>query len=219
MIRRDRTRTPRDLLAGVDRLFALSAAKIQSLDRSWSSTGTPVFTVDGNTPPAAGPSGRKVPSTAAAILQFDATGDASLASSSAGERTLRHMAPHVTHVGVHDHGFNNLSTYGNLRRLDARGAHRRTTSGVRTSTSWRSRSAAPCRRRGGRRSSTTPLGYVYSFNGPHSLFIDTMRTIRVDGPRPPARPRADGRERPRINLLRAHDHARAHQRPLPCLPR
>ena len=27
------------------------------------------------------------------------------------------MAPHVTHVGVHDHGFNNVSTYGNLLRL------------------------------------------------------------------------------------------------------
>ena len=25
------------------------------------------------------------------------------------------------------------------------------------------------------------LGYIYSFNGPHSLFIDTMRTIRVLG--------------------------------------
>ena len=27
------------------------------------------------------------------------------------------MAPHVSHVGVHDHGFNNVSTYGNMRRL------------------------------------------------------------------------------------------------------
>ena len=27
------------------------------------------------------------------------------------------MASHVTHVGVHDHGFNNVSTYGNLLRL------------------------------------------------------------------------------------------------------
>ena len=27
------------------------------------------------------------------------------------------MAPHLTHVGVHDHGFNNVSTYGNLWRL------------------------------------------------------------------------------------------------------
>jgi hypothetical protein len=25
------------------------------------------------------------------------------------------------------------------------------------------------------------LGYVYSFNGPHSLFVDTMRTIRIMG--------------------------------------
>jgi unsaturated chondroitin disaccharide hydrolase len=28
---------------------------------------------------------------------------------------------------------------------------------------------------------STQLGYIYSFNGPHSLFIDTMRTIRVLG--------------------------------------
>jgi unsaturated chondroitin disaccharide hydrolase len=27
------------------------------------------------------------------------------------------MAPHISHIGVHDHGFNNLSTYGNLLRL------------------------------------------------------------------------------------------------------
>ena len=27
------------------------------------------------------------------------------------------MASHLTHVGVHDHGFNNVSTYGNLLRL------------------------------------------------------------------------------------------------------
>jgi unsaturated chondroitin disaccharide hydrolase len=27
------------------------------------------------------------------------------------------MAPHVSATGVHDHGFNNVSTYGNLHRL------------------------------------------------------------------------------------------------------
>ena len=27
------------------------------------------------------------------------------------------MSPHLTHAGVHDHGFNNVSTYGNLWRL------------------------------------------------------------------------------------------------------
>ena len=42
------------------------------------------------------------------------------------------MAPHVTHIGVHDHGFNNLSTYGNLRRLmrEGRIAHDRVGAGV-----------------------------------------------------------------------------------------
>ncbi len=32
-------------------------------------------------------------------------------------RTVDLMASHVTHTGVHDHGFNNVSTYGNLLRL------------------------------------------------------------------------------------------------------
>ena len=27
------------------------------------------------------------------------------------------MAPHISHIGVHDHGFNNVSTYGNFLRL------------------------------------------------------------------------------------------------------
>ena len=31
------------------------------------------------------------------------------------------MAPHLTHIGVHDHGFNNVSTYGNLWRLAREG--------------------------------------------------------------------------------------------------
>ena len=35
------------------------------------------------------------------------------------------MAPHVSHIGVHDHGFNNVSTYGNLLAARARGPLRR----------------------------------------------------------------------------------------------
>ena len=31
------------------------------------------------------------------------------------------MAPHLTHIGVHDHGFNNVSTYGALWRLAREG--------------------------------------------------------------------------------------------------
>ena len=31
------------------------------------------------------------------------------------------MAPHLTHIGVHDHGFNNVSTYGALWRMALEG--------------------------------------------------------------------------------------------------
>jgi hypothetical protein len=87
------------------------------------------------------------------------------------------MAPHVTNVGVHDHGFNNLSTYGNLRRLMRGGRIPHVewelafydlalkASGAVQAARWAT--------------TADGLGYVYSFNGPHSLFIDTMRTLRI----------------------------------------
>ncbi len=51
-----------------------------------------------------------------ALLQFDATGEKRFLE--LGRRkTIQLMAPHVSHMGVHDHGFNNISTYGNLWRL------------------------------------------------------------------------------------------------------
>ena len=93
------------------------------------------------------------------------------------ERTVEVMAPHVTHIGVHDHGFNNVSTYGNLLRLMNEGRipenpwERRfyeialKCSGAVQAARW-SRTAD-----GG--------GYIYSFNGPHSLFVDTIRSVRA----------------------------------------
>ena len=43
-----------------------------------------------------------------AVLQFDATGDERFLK--IGRRgTVKHMASHVSHIGVHDHGFNNVS--------------------------------------------------------------------------------------------------------------
>ena len=62
-----------------------------------------------NTPPAAGLNG-------AAFLQFDATGEDRFLKLGRA-RTVEKMASHVSHIGVHDHGFNNVSTYGNLWRL------------------------------------------------------------------------------------------------------
>src|SRR4051812_43250301 len=92
------------------------------------------------------------------------------------ERTLDVMAPHLTHVGVHDHGFNNVSTYGNLWRLmnEARIPE----------DSWQRRylelalkvSGAVQAARWAKTDDGT--GYIYSFNGPQSLFVDTMRSCR-----------------------------------------
>ena len=87
------------------------------------------------------------------------------------------MASHVTHINVHDHGFNNnISTYGNLLRLMNEG---RIEENV-----WERRfyeMALKCSGavQAARWSNTRDGGYIYSFNGPHSLFVDTVRTIRV----------------------------------------
>ena len=71
-----------------------------------------------------------------ALLQFDATGDERFLE--LGRRkTIELMAPHVSHIGVHDHGFNNISTYGNLLAADARGEDSAATSARRISTNWR----------------------------------------------------------------------------------
>jgi hypothetical protein len=100
------------------------------------------------------------------------------------------MAPHVSHTGVHDHGFNNLSTYGNLRRLMREGRIPHTdwelafyelaikVSGAVQAARW---AGVPVIKPSPLSASSTSLGYIYSFNGPHSLFVDTMRTTRILG--------------------------------------
>lgn len=86
------------------------------------------------------------------------------------------MAPHLTHMGVHDHGFNNVSTYGNLLRLHNEGKVK--------AQEWEKRFyelALQCSGAVQARRWTTihdGTGYIYSFNGPQSLFVDTIRSLR-----------------------------------------
>src|SRR5205085_12402048 len=87
-------------------------------------------------------------------------------------------------------GFNNLSTYGNLRRLirEGRVLHDEgemlflelalKASGAVQAARW---SGVAVRQPSPLSANSTALGYIYSFNGPHSLFIDTMRTTRSLG--------------------------------------
>src|SRR3954453_17467860 len=107
----------RTLLPRLDKLFELSGEKILNLEKTWDpARGTPVFTVKGKYTTRGWTEWTQGFQYGSMILAFDATDQKELIALSR-KRTIEEMAVHVSHTGVHDHGFNNLSTYGNLRRL------------------------------------------------------------------------------------------------------
>lgn len=176
MMHVDRQRTPSDLLPGIDRLFALSAGKIRSLEDTWKpEDGAPVFTVGGRYQSRGWTEWTQGFQFGAALLQFDATGERAFLDLGRA-RTLERMAPHLTHTGVHDHGFNIVSTYGALwrmareRRFDADAWELRyyelalKVSGAVQARRWTMRPGG---------------GFIHSFNGAHSLFVDTIRSLRA----------------------------------------
>ena len=171
-----RTLSPRDLLPKIARVFELSAAKIQAIERSWRpEDGAPVFTVNGRYRARGWTEWTQGFQFGAALLQFDATGDVAFLELGRS-RTLERMAPHLTHVGVHDHGFNNVSTYGNLWRMVRE--HRIEAS------DWERHFYELALKVSGavqaRRWTALPSGgFIHSFNGAHSLFVDTIRSLRA----------------------------------------
>lgn len=172
----DETLKPADLRDRLARFWDLSGQKIRLIAREYDEAkGSPVFTVGGKYTTRGWTEWTQGFQYGAGILQFDATGDVGLLEA-ARRDTRAKMAPHVTHVGVHDHGFNNVSTYGNLLRLMREG---------RIPEDARERdflemalkcSGAVQARRWTRIADGG--GYIYSFNGPHSLFADTIRSLR-----------------------------------------
>jgi hypothetical protein len=109
--------TAADLSKSLTRFFEIADKKARLLDKSWDQkNGTPVFTVEGKYTTRGWTEWTQGFQYGWPILVFDATGENDLLELGR-RRTVDLMAPHVTHTGVHDHGFNNLSTYGNLRRL------------------------------------------------------------------------------------------------------
>jgi len=172
----DATLTPAKLQKKVARVFELAGQKITALNASWdASKGTPVFTVKGRYTSRGWTEWTQGFQFGLAFLHFDGTGDPS--SLRLGrEKTLKHMASHVSHIGVHDHGFNNISTYGNLRRLMLEGRIPLNQDELNYAELALKVSGAVQAARW----STTAYGtgYVYSFNGPHSLFSDTIRSMR-----------------------------------------
>jgi hypothetical protein len=172
----DRKRSPADLLPQVRRLFELSASKIRALERRWGAEdGAPVFTVEGRYQSRGWTEWTQGFQFGSALLQFDATGDREFLDLGRS-RTVERMAPHVTHVGVHDHGFNNVSTYGALWRLAREGRG--------DASDWEVRFCELALKASGavqaRRWTRLPDGgFIYSFNGAHSLFVDTIRSLRA----------------------------------------
>ncbi len=191
MLRMKPTNQPAPSLDGkLNRLFELAAKKSIQLDQSWDmAKGTPVFTIEGKYSTRGWTEWTQGFQYGCALLAFDATGDQQLLEMGRA-RTLNKMGAHVSHIGVHDHGFNNLSTYGQLRRLMLEGKIPHNAwemnfyelaiklSGAVQAARW-SGIAVP--KPSPLSADATGLGYVYSFNGPHSLFVDTMRTIRIMG--------------------------------------
>ena len=106
-----------DLTEKIDHLWALSGQKILSIENNYDHTkGAPVFTSSGNYTTRGWTEWTQGFEYGSAALQFEATKDEQFLEI-ARRNTLEKMAPHVTHFGVHDHGFNNVSTYGNLLRM------------------------------------------------------------------------------------------------------
>jgi hypothetical protein len=112
---------PRHLLLPLERLWALSAHKLERIEQSHATErGAPVFTAAGRYQSRGWTEWTQGFQYGSLILQFDATGDERFLELGR-ERVVSRMAPHLTHTGVHDHGFNNVSTYGNLLRLMGEG--------------------------------------------------------------------------------------------------
>ncbi len=186
MIHVNHALTPAHLGEKLSHFWDLSAQKIRLINEQYdTANGSPVFTVGGQYTTRGWTEWTQGFQYGSAILQFDATGDAYFLDLGR-QKTIEVMAPHVSHIGVHDHGFNNVTTYGNLLRLMTEGKLPYNEpernfyelalkiSGAVQASRWTSIPSGA-----GTPAAGTPAGFIHSFNGPHSLFVDTIRSCRA----------------------------------------
>jgi unsaturated chondroitin disaccharide hydrolase len=177
MLKIDHNLKPSHLKSRIEKLWDLSADKIESIEKHFDvSKGAPVFTIQGEYTSRGWTEWTQGFQWGSAIIQYEATEDKKFCEIGR-QKTLQMMSRHITHFGVHDHGFNNVSTYGNLLRLmnenrideDEWERHY-------YKLALKCSSAVQAYR-------WTELnvdeGFIYSFNGPHSLFADTIRSLRI----------------------------------------
>ncbi len=176
MIDLETRRCAADLLAATRRCWDVSARSLDLLTHhTQPDSGSPVYTVAGRYTSRGWTEWTQGFQFGSSLLQFDATG-ATRFLDSGREATLARMTSHLTHTGVHDHGFNIVSTYGHLWRLACEGRIEASqaeqdhfelalkVSGAVQAARWTT--------------TTDDDGFICSFNGPHSLFADTIRSLR-----------------------------------------
>ncbi|MCF7847581.1 MAG: hypothetical protein K9M45_01930 [Kiritimatiellales bacterium] len=177
MIKINESLTTEALLPDIGKVFTAAGKKIHKLSNHWNpEDGAPVFTIEGQYTARGWTEWTQGFQFGMPLLQFEATGDAAFLEMGR-EATVKHMAPHITHTGVHDHGFNNVSTYGNLLRLARSGKIDASQEEINFYELALKASGAVQAARWTKTHDGS--GYIYSFNGPHSLFSDTVRSLRA----------------------------------------
>lgn len=171
----NKTIRAKDLSKKIANFWTLSGEKIQQIRKKYDDRkGSPVFTIKGKYSTRGWTEWTQGFVYGSAILQYDATGKKSFLEYGR-KATVNKMASHLGHFGVHDHGFNNVSTYGNLLRLMKEGKI--------PHNEWEQHFYELALKLSGsvqaKRWTTLPNGgFIHSFNGPHSLFVDTIRSVR-----------------------------------------
>ena len=198
---------PKALKTGAETTAKSAAVKTRALLQRWNAAdGAPVFTKAGRYTTRGWTNWTQGFLYGQALLCFELTGDQDLLHTGR-DLIVTHMAEHVTHTGVHDHGFNCISTYGNLRRLMLQGNIPHNEWELKFYEIALKASGAVQ----GARWTSLPddAGYIHSFNGAHSLFVDTFRTLRICAVSHMLGHELHGEQDRRINLLgRLMTHAR-----------
>ena len=167
---------PEDFTGKLKEFWSISGKKINLIERDYDERkGSPVFTVRGKYTTRGWTEWTQGFQYGSSVLQYDATNEDQILLT-AKRKILDKMAPHISHTGVHDHGFNNVSTYGNLLRLmnEERIPFNEweknfyelalKISGAVQAARW---------------TVVKNGGFIHSFNGAHSLFVDTIRSCRI----------------------------------------
>lgn len=176
MIKINTSLTPTDFTSKLKKFWDISGEKIGLIEKQYdASKGSPVFTINGQYSTRGWTEWTQGFQYGSIVLQYDVTAEEALLRL-ARNKIVKVMAPHISHTGVHDHGFNNVSTYGNLLRLMKEGKI--------PFNEWeKSFYELALKISGAIQASRWTVikdgGFIHSFNGAHSLFVDTIRSCRA----------------------------------------